>query len=226
MLRATTTAAAILLGAGAVQAAVIDFEDFEHGEFVNSVSAGGVTATVTANSNRRNAEFNQAVAFDTSLSGTADPDLEAPFAGPEDGPAGSTNPGKVLVITQDGTANDERFGGTITFDFSQPINFLSFEAFDGGIFDVTSAKGDQALFAEEVLFSDNVSGFLAVEGFDGVSSLTFTFRDSGEGASGAIDNLTFEVAGINPAPIPVPAALPLMLAGLGAFGFVARRRRG
>ena len=226
MLRTTATAAAIVLGAGAAQAAVIDFEEFEHGEFVNSVTAGGVTATVTVNSNRKNATFNQAVAFDTSLSNTADPDLEAPFTGPETGAPGSTNPGKVLIITQDGTANDERFGGTITFDFSQPINFLSFEAFDGGIFDVRSAKGDGEVFGEEVLFSDNVSGFLAVDGFDAVSTLTFTFADSGEGASGAIDNLTFELADITPAPIPVPAALPLMLAGLGGLGLVARRRRG
>ena len=223
MLRTTATAAAIVLGAGAAQAAVIDFEDFAHGEFVNTVSAGGVTATVTTVSARKNATVNQAVAFDTSLTGTADPDLEAPFFSSDGGP---TNPGKVLVISQDGTANDERFGGSITFDFSQPINFLSFEAFDGGIFDVTSAKGDQAMFAEEILLSDNESGFLAVEGFDAVSTLTFTFKDSGEGASGAIDNLTFDLADINPAPIPVPAALPLMLAGLGAFGFVARRRRG
>ncbi len=224
MFRTTAAAAAIVLGAGAAQAAVIDFEDFANGEAINTVSAGGVTATVTTVSGRKNAKFNQAVAFDTSLSGTADPDLEAPFTGPETGAPGSTNPGKVLIITQDGGPNDERFGGTVTFDFSQPINFLSFEAFDGGIFDVTSAKGDQALFAEEVLFSDNVSGFLAVDGFDGVSTLTFTFADSGEGASGAIDNLTFEVAD-TPAPIPLPAALPMMLAGLGGLGLVARRRR-
>lgn len=222
MFRTTATAAAIVLGAGAAQAAVIDFEEFAHGEAINSVSAGGVTATVSVESN---GAVDQAVAFDTSLTGTADPDLEAPFSGPEDGPAGSANPGKVLIISEDGGPDDERFGGSVTFDFSQPINFLSFEAFDGGIFDVTSAKGDEALFAEEVLLDDNVSGFLAVDGFDGVSSLTFTFKDSGEGASGAIDNLTFEVAGITPAPIPVPAALPLLAAGLGGLVLVGRRRR-
>ena len=66
---------------------------------------------------------------------------------------------------------------------------------------------------------------LVVDGFNSVSELTFSFMDSGRGASGAIDNLTFEVAS-EMAPIPVPAAMPLMLAGLGGLAFVARRRRG
>jgi len=36
----------------------------------------------------------------------------------------------------------------------------------------------------------------------------------------AMDNLAYTVA-----PVPVPAALPLLLAGIGGLGFMARRRR-
>ena len=213
MLRTTTIASAFVLATGAAQAAVFDFEEFANGEAVNSVSAGGVTATVTVDSN---GAFDQAVAFDTSLSNTADPDLEAPFTG-----SGSANPGNVLIITEDGGPDDERFGGAIQFAFDRPVNLLSFEAFDGGIFDVFSGRGDRLLLAETIIQSDNQSSFVTVPGFERVSFVTFTLADSGEGASGAIDNISFEVA-----PIPVPAAMPLMLAGLGGLAFVARRRRG
>lgn len=217
MLKLFTAASAVVLGAGAAHAAVIDFEGFAHGEAINSVSAGGVTATVTVDSN---GAVDQAVAFDTSLSGTADPDLEGPFTG-----TGATNPGKVLIISEDGGPDDERFGGLVTFEFSQPIDFLGFDAFDGGLFEVTSGMGDLFPVADLIVSGDNQSNRLTVtEGFQGVTFLNFSFMDSGEGASGAIDNIEFQIAGV--APIPVPAALPLLLAGLGGLGLVARRRRG
>jgi hypothetical protein len=46
---------------------------------------------------------------------------------------------------------------------------------------------------------------------------------SGELGSRSVDG--FDVDAIGVAPVPVPAALPLMAAALGALGLVARRRR-
>ncbi|MDG4649622.1 VPLPA-CTERM sorting domain-containing protein [Roseibacterium sp. SDUM158017] len=39
------------------------------------------------------------------------------------------------------------------------------------------------------------------------------------------DNSNITAAGLIVAPVPVPAALPLMLAGMGAFGWAARRKK-
>lgn len=219
MFKLTTASAAVILAAGVAQAATIDFEEFGHGDNIDSVSAGGVTATVTVNSN---GAFDQAVGFDTSLTGTADPDLEAPFTG-----SGGANPGTILIISEDGGPDDERAGGTVTFDFSEAVNFIGFSAFDGGLFEVTSAKGDELEVADNVVAGDNLSNRLLVpEGeFVGVQSLTFLFANSGEGASGGIDDLEFVVTD-TPSPVPVPAALPLLAAGLGGLAFVGRRRRG
>ena len=220
MFKTTAIAAAVTFGAGMAHAAVFDFEDFSHGDVVNSVSAGGVSATVTVESR---GAVDQAVVFDTALTGTADPDLEAPFSG-----AGPTDPGKVLIISEDGGPDDERRGGTITFLFDQLVSILSFDAFDGARYEVTALTGDTFITDDDnVITGDNLSNTFEVPGFDAIQSLSFTLFDAGEGASGAIDNLTFEAAGgTGPAPIPVPAALPLMLAGLGGLGLMARRRRG
>lgn len=217
MFKLTTAAAAVVIATGAAHAAVIDFENFDHGETVNSVTVGGVTATITVDSN---GAFDQAVAFDTSLTGTADPDLEAPFSG-----SGSENPGKILIISEDGGPDDERLGGTITFEFSQPVDFAGFSAYDGGFFEVTSARGDQLVGDEFITVAgDNLSNRLETPqgDFDGISTLNFIFQNSGEGASGGIDDLEFTAS---VAPIPVPAALPLLAAGLGGLVLVGRRRR-
>jgi hypothetical protein len=177
-----------------------------------------VTAAISVASN---GAVDQAVAFDTGLTGTADPDLEAPFGG-----SGSEFPGNILIISEDGGADDERLGGIITLNFSQPIDFVGFSAYDGGFFEVRSARGD-VLLGDEVIevAGDNLSNALVTEPgtFQGVSTLEFLFMNSGEGASGGIDDIEFNVS---VAPIPVPAALPLLAAGLGGLVLVSRRRRG
>lgn len=222
MIKLMTAAAAVTLSAGAAQAAVIDFESFAHGEVVNSVSAGDITATVSADGNRSSVD--RAVAFDTSLTGTADPDLEAPFSGPV------PTPGKVLIIPErPGVANDERFGGSITFQFSNLVDLTGFSTFD--VFDnvgplvLTADTGQTQSF--DTGSGDGASDLFTGLNFVGISTLTFDLP-----GSGAIDNLTVGLSefggggGETPAPIPVPAALPLMLAGLGGLAWVGRRRRG
>lgn len=212
MLKTSAIAIALVLGAGAAQAAVIDFEGFANGDAVNSVSAGGINATVTTNSRGK---VDQAIVFDTRLTGTRDPDLEGPFEGPV------TDPGNVLIISEGGpTPDDEMRGGTITFLFDQLVNFTGFAGFDdfddGRDLLVTADTGQSASLSGS---GDGSSSLITGLEFFGITELTFDFA-----GSGAIDDLVVEAVD-GPAPIPVPAALPLLLAGLGGLGLVARRRR-
>lgn len=64
------------------------------------------------------------------------------------------------------------------------------------------------------------SGNFVKQTLTGWSNLTsIRFNQSNIGAS--YDNFVVNAA----APVPVPAGLPLLLAGMGAFGFMARRRK-
>ena len=215
MFKMATAAAAVVLGTGAAQAAVFDFEGFANGEAINSVTSGTITATVTTDSN---GAVDQAIAFDTSLDNTRDPDLEAPFTG-----SGATNPGKVLIIAENTTVpDDERLGGSVTFSFDKFVDLMSFEGFDGADYRVSAQRGNEFLTRDLIVTGDNLSNSITLPEFNGVRVVTFEFLDFGEGASGAIDNIMFSPA---VAPIPVPAALPLLAAGLGGLAFVGRRRR-
>jgi PEP-CTERM motif len=44
-------------------------------------------------------------------------------------------------------------------------------------------------------------------------------------ASALIKSLDFDLVGNSPSPVPLPAGLSLLLAGLGAFGFVGRKKK-
>lgn len=187
------------------QAAVLDFEDLAHGDAIDAVAVGGISATVTTIGGT-----NQARAFDTRERRTQDPDLEGPFTGPV------TDPGLVLIIQSDdrgvSAPNDERSGGVVTFTFDRLVNVLGFAGLDDIVVTASTEKGGAATLR---VASDNESGRLSGLGaeFQGVRQLSFDFS-----GSGAID-------GIEVSAVPVPAALPLMLAGLGAMGLAARRRR-
>lgn len=54
------------------------------------------------------------------------------------------------------------------------------------------------------------------------NAVRFTAFGSGDGDDGTL-NVT--AAALTIAPVPVPASLPLLLAGIGALGFVARRKQ-
>lgn len=162
--------------------------------------------------------------FDTANPGSnadGDPDLGIPFVDAVTG-AAFANPGNVLIVQEDPNADggldtnpdDAGDGGIIEFVFDQVVNILSFEVFD----DVTNftVTTDVAGQTETVNIGEDNEALLVLLNFDGVQTLTFDFGN----ASGAIDNITFEVPAI-----PLPAGMPLLLAGLAGLGYMSRRRR-
>lgn len=87
------------------------------------------------------------------------------------------------------------------------VNFTS-----GGFFDLGRLSGDFG--AEYLMLTDSrlAGGFTITD--------TATLRDG----SGSLPMWQFKL-GTAPSPVPLPAALPLLAAGLGVMGWVGRRRR-
>ncbi|MEP0961136.1 MAG: VPLPA-CTERM sorting domain-containing protein [Roseobacter sp.] len=62
-----------------------------------------------------------------------------------------------------------------------------------------------------------------IDGDEGLFATNFTGTTFGIGAFG--DNDDFRVSKLTVAAVPLPAGLPLLMAGLGAFGFMSRRKK-
>jgi len=220
MLKLTTFALFAALTAGAAQAATLTFDEkeFASGDIVTSFSKDGISGTVSATGGS-----GDAMIFDSRVLSGGDADLVAPFYkffdanGVADTSKGISNPRNILIISEDGDQSDpddNGSGGTITFTFDQLVDFTSFRVFDDvDDFVVTSNKGDTS----DAVTLDNDNQWARVNtNFIGVSTLTFNFGD----ASGAIDDLKVSLT-----PVPVPASLPLLFAGVGALGLIKRRRK-
>lgn len=219
----TTTLLSVGLAGGAF-ASTFDFNDAAlQDTLVDRVttSDGAITATldVFANRNYTNRGANrvhEALIFDTENGADRDSDLQSPFT--RDGGTDVSFAGGVLAISENDLSagdlpDDNGNGGTITFNFLQAINFSGFSIYDDASITVTANNGASysAGVATDGAFNDFAIGD---ERFFNITSLTFDFgRDSG-----AIDNLQVSA-------VPLPAGLPLLLAGLGAFGIAGRRRR-
>ncbi len=108
-------------------------------------------------------------------------------------------------------------GGTVSGTFSGSVNALVLGAGDVCCdVDTVTLSGFDALgnLVDSATFSAPDSQFLSIAG-PGIVS--FTIAQS----SGGFDNLQFDLI---PAPIPLPAALPFMLAGLGGLALFRRRK--
>jgi hypothetical protein len=181
-----------------------------------------------------NRAFDIAVAFNTNANGTADADLEAPFAG---GNLVGTDLGNVMIISENpaGSQPDDegnRPAGTLIVDLDFQASALGLDVLDidsvtaegGGIdfflegtlvgsFDwvdlVTAASG---LFDASIVFGDHSANRIAsialsdLEGSDGSAFDRFVIR---MGGSGAVDNL--EITEVVPEP---SAALLVACAGM------------
>ena len=219
-MRLTLIFAAFVLAASGAHGAIVDFESFTAGQPVDMVTFDdGTTATVTTVSNRSAAQggTNQAGVFDTGNPTGNDSDLGGPFASASGGPA--ISPGNILIILgpDNGLSlpDDDALGGTITFAFSRPVDLLAFNYFDteAAQNDALTVTTDTGEDSGRLTAGDNEYGRFESP-FLGIKTATFTF-----GGSGGIDGLEI-------APIPVPAALPLLFAALGMLWLLGRTRRG
>ncbi|MGA9412634.1 MAG: VPLPA-CTERM sorting domain-containing protein [Roseobacter sp.] len=153
------------------------------------------------------------------------------------------------VALTDGTPVTNQFAG-LGVTFSQALTYNNTVStrpnFSGAAFSNPAGQAFSILFSQTVssasaaitansggatytslLNGVEVEGFstsldLAENNFYGFTGSLFDeiLIDPDGSTTIAMDNLAYTVA-----PVPVPAALPLLLAGIGGLGFMARRRR-
>ena len=234
--KAAAVAALTITGAQTASAAslIMDFEDLEanlgNGGAWTSYTFAGREFGISWSGGRSEG----ANIFDTNC--PVGSDATSDCAGDDDivpgGVAGTSSngvSGNVLIRqrNRDGggdLANDKANTGTITFTLLSggPLSWLGASAIDDGRFTFSSSTSE----------GDFVLGVIADLDDSEAAQLTFatpspmiqqndSFSILFEG-SGAVDRFVFD-DGVT--PVPVPAALPLMLVGLGGLGAVARRRK-
>lgn len=214
-------AIAIALPVAASAATVFDFEGFSNAQQITSVSAGGITATVSATGGA-----NIAVACDTgaTTSECDDLDLLAPFDGMQfngNFATGDSELGMVAIVQEAGTApgvaDAEASGGILTFTFDTLVELISVTIVDVESRATMSITLDGVQLTQPDPAKDGFSGNNLYEvfapGTGGILGNVLSFRVS---TSFAIDNITVQA-------VPVPAALPLLLAALGGLGLLRRR---
>jgi hypothetical protein len=219
-----------LLASFASHASIITFDELSNGEIVNGQYqlSHGVSIDAT---NVRVGQNNLAVAFDTSLINTQDPDLESPFSNINQPNLGVSNPGNVLIIHENPSSCDglicnnpddegRRPAGYFTINFSsavylESIDFFDIELAENGytpqnaihLFDAQNNEIFPTDFYTPHTGGDNTWDRLNFEVAE-VASMRIHLN-----GSGAIDNIRFSV--LEPDSIALFA--------LACFGLVARR---
>lgn len=236
----------LLAGAPAsVQAAnwVLDFEELQRGEIVDSQYASGIPgATGTSvNISASGGQQDIAVAFDTNAATTGgsgsndgDSDLSHPFNNTstdfgnilivQEGFNGTTPCGSGATCLGGGIIPDDALGGSIEFDFGgTPTNLTSIDYFDienesqGMSLQITYA--DASMVTEQMAFvGDHGWGIFNFGSLgQNVTKLVAVFK-----GTGAIDNLRGQDR--TTTSVSEPHSLAVFLAGLVGLIFYRRQR--
>ncbi|MGH0031968.1 MAG: PEP-CTERM sorting domain-containing protein [Myxococcota bacterium] len=231
----------LLAALPAASTTTITFSGTAHGEVVDTDFAGqGLASIVVTNIG---GGPNLGITFDTTETGTMDPDLEDPWSGGN--LPSNTLLGNILVIQENATGcgddvcdvpDDEgtRPAGSIELIFSQPVTTFGFD-----LIDVEGTSGP-----------DDENGSIVFH--DGLSTFTITWDDFESGGAFEVAGLVFGNNHINRIPeispgdvgltkfdkvvinmggsggidnliIPEPATA--LLVALGCAGFAVARRR-
>jgi hypothetical protein len=238
--RLSLAVALTLAGSAVATPITITFEGQVHGRIVtNQFAAQGLTS-ITANNPSRS--FDLAAIFDTTRTGTADPDLQDPWDGGNI-PA-NTILRNVLIIAENNTGagdgvldnpDDEgnRPAGSLSLQFASPLTYFGFdvvdiegvvseasrlEFFSGaanvGTVDFTKfvTNDGNPFYDPTIAFGDNFANRIRPITAASLGAASFDRVVVHLGGSGAIDNLV----------IPAPSAgAAVIAAGL----FASRRRR-
>ncbi|AEI93985.1 hypothetical protein RLO149_c020010 [Roseobacter litoralis Och 149] len=216
-LKNITLAAALVCSAGLAQAAVVSFDEnfggaLTEGTEITTFDFGaGLTGSLTVTGGTAEARVLDSESGN-GLGVTNDPDLASPFSD-ADRVLADRGFGNVLIVQSDDAGvsipNDERSGGSITFTFDTAIILDSIFLLDGeeGIsltYGLTTLSGLGG--------ADNTFDFVTANSGP-ILSFTVEF-----GGSGAIGEFKASV-------VPLPAGLPLLIGGLGAFAWMKRRKQ-
>ena len=233
--------ASLVFGAQTSQAVtIVTFEGLSHGRIVDTdFAAQGISQIITTNPNR---SFDYGVMFDTTRTGTEDPDLEDAWDG---GNAAGSVLGNILIIQENsnGCSDDicnkpddegNRPGGSFDIRLSSVISGFGFDLVDvesetiegGGITFFDGANSVMRTWVQlhtadpSIVWGDN---FVNRVGVIQAASLGLTQIDRiliSMGGSGGIDNLVLDT---DFPPVPEPAAAGLV--GALVAGLAARRAR-
>jgi hypothetical protein len=234
---ALAAAALGLAAQGASALTIVTFEGLSHGRIVDTdFAAQGISQIITNNPNR---SFDFGVIFDTTRTGTADPDLEDAWNGGN--LASATVLGNILIIQENNTGcgddvcnspDDEgnRPGGSFDIRLSSAISGFGFDLIDvesetveGGAITFYDGANSvtrtwvQLMAADpSIVWGDNYANRIGVMQAASLGLTQFDRIVIALGGSGGIDNLVLD-DDFPPVPEPAGAALVgALLAGLAA----------